>query len=36
MQGNSVKSYSDYTDVFFFSLNFMARPCNINHGVNLE
>ena len=36
MQGNSLKNYCDYTYVFFFSLNFMARPCNIKHGVNYE
>ena len=31
-QGNLLKSYSDYTDIF--SLNLRVRRCNIEHSVN--
>ena len=31
-QGNSLKSYSDYTDIF--SLNRRVRRSNIEHRVN--
>ena len=31
-QGNSLKRYSDYTDIF--SLNLRVRRSNIDHGEN--